>query len=100
MDLEVRKEGNTVYVLPEEDIHFDNYKDVEQAVLEQIDEGASEIVMDLTNVETLYSMTLGMFNTIANTVAKKNGSFALTNVNAEVRKVLKATRLDKIIAVK
>jgi len=100
MDLEVTKEGNTVYILPEEEIHFDNYKEVEEKVLEEIEGGATEIVLDLTNVETLYSMTLGMFNTIANTVAKKNGSFALTNVNQEVRKVLKATRLDKIISVK
>ena len=100
MEIQVRKEGDTVYVKPEDEIHFDNYRGVEQKILEEIDAGASEIVLDLTNVTTLYSMTLGMFNKIAANISEKGGKFALTNINSDIRKVLKATRLDKIIAVK
>lgn len=100
MDIDVKKEGSTTYIYTDEEIHFDNYKEVEQKILAEIESGATEIVLDLSNVETLYSMTLGMFNNIAAAVTRKGGSFALSNVNNDVKKVLKATRLDKIIAVK
>jgi len=100
MDIEVRKEGGAVFITPEEEIHFDNYKEVEQIIMGEIESGIKEVVLDLTNVETLYSMTLGMFNNIAAAVAKKGGTFALTNVNNDVRKVMKATRLDKIITIR
>ncbi len=100
MDISVKKEGSVVYITPEEEIHFDNYKQLEEEILKEIEEGAREIVLDLTNVETLYSMTLGMFNNIATLIARKGGDFALTNINKDIRKVMKATRLDKIITVK
>lgn len=99
MEINVTLEGGKAYFLPEEEIHFDNYKEVEARIQEEIKNGAKEIVLDLTNVSTLYSMTLGMFNNIAASVAKKGGKFAISNTNPEIRKVLKATRLDKIITV-
>ena len=99
MEMEIKRDGNILYVSPDEEIHFDNYKDVEKVIVGEIENGALEIVLDLSNVDTLYSMTLGMFNNIANTVAKKNGKFAVSNVNSDVRRVMKATRLDKIIKI-
>lgn len=100
MEIEVKRDGKTAQIYTDEEIHFDNYREVEKQILDEIEAGSTEIVLDLSNVETLYSMTLGMFNNIAAAVARKGGSFALANVNSDVRKVLKATRLDKIIAVK
>ncbi len=100
MEIIITREGNTVTVKPEEEIHFDNYKEVEAKIAEQINTGATEIVLDLENVTTLYSMTLGMFNKIAASISEKGGKFALMNINSDIRKVLKATRLDKIIAVR
>ncbi|HOO57098.1 MAG TPA: STAS domain-containing protein [bacterium] len=100
MDIQITREGNTLYVKPDEEIHFDNYKEVEIKILEEIGNGAKDVVLDLTNVTTLYSMTLGMFNKIAASVSEKGGRFALTNINNEIRKVLKATRLDKIISIR
>ena len=69
-------------------------------LLEEIDAGAKEVVVDLSNVTTLYSMTLGMFNNIASKIAKKGGKFSITNINSDIRRVLKATRLDKLIQIK
>jgi anti-anti-sigma factor len=100
MDIPVTREGTTSYVKPEEEIHFDNYKEVEEKLIQEINGGAKEVVLDLTNVTTLYSMTLGMFNKIAATISEKGGKFALTNINNDIRKVLKATRLDKIITIR
>lgn len=101
MDIEVTKQGTTSFFKPSEEIHFDNYKEVETRLIEEITNGgATEVVLDLSNVTTLYSMTLGMINKIAHTITKRGGKFSVTNVNSEIRKVLKATRLDKIIEVK
>jgi anti-anti-sigma factor len=100
MEIPVSREGTTSYVKPMEEIHFDNYKEVEQTLLQEINGGAKEVVLDLTNVTTLYSMTLGMFNKIAASISEKGGKFALSNINSDIRKVLKATRLDKIISVR
>jgi anti-sigma B factor antagonist len=100
MEINVTRDGATVIVKPEEEIHFDNYKEVEARIVEEINGGAKEIVLDLANVNTLYSMTLGMFNKIAASISEKGGKFALTNINSDIRKVMKATRLDKIIAIR
>jgi anti-sigma B factor antagonist len=100
MELEVKRDGKTSLVKPSEEIHFDNYKEVEAKLLEEIEAGAKEVVVDLSNVTTLYSMTLGMFNNIATKVAKKGGQFCITNINNDIRRVLKATRLDRLIQIK
>ena len=100
MEMELKREGATVFAKPGEEIHFDNYKEVEEILVREIEAGATEVVLDLSNVTTLYSMTLGMFNNIATSVSSKGGHFAISNVNHEIKKVLKATRLDKIINVK
>jgi anti-anti-sigma factor len=100
MEIEMRRDGSTVYAKPNEEIHFDNYKEVEDILVKEIEAGAREVVLDLSNVSSLYSMTLGMFNKIAGTISDKGGQFSITNVNHEIKKVLKATRLDKIIHVK
>ena len=88
MDIEVRKEGTTVFITPEEEIHFDNYKELEEQITKEIEEGAMEVVLDLTNVDTLYSMTLGMFNKIAATISEKGGKFSLTNINNDISKLI------------
>lgn len=100
MEINVTREGTTVIIKPEEEIHFDNYKEVEAKIVEEINAGAKDIVLDLTNVITLYSMTLGMFNKIAASVSERGGKFSLMNINNDIRKVLKATRLDKIITIR
>jgi anti-anti-sigma factor len=101
MDIEVTRQGKTSLLKPAEEIHFDNYKEVEARLLDEVQNaGAEEVVLDLSNVTTLYSMTLGMFNKIAHTISKKGGKFSVTNVNSDIRKVLRATRLDKIIEIK
>ena len=100
MEIEITRDGTTSLLKPSEEIHFDNYKEVEARLLEEIDAGAKEVVVDLSNVTTLYSMTLGMFNNIASKIAKKGGKFSITNINSDIRRVLKATRLDKLIQIK
>lgn len=100
MEMEVRREGTVVHVKPAEEIHFDNYREVEDFLVKEIESGATEVVLDLSNVTTLYSMTLGMFNKIATAINEKGGVFSITNINHEIKKVLKATRLDKLIHIK
>lgn len=100
MDIDVQREGTTIYAKPGEEIHFDNYKEVEDLLVKEIEAGAKEVVLDLSNVTSLYSMTLGMFNKIAGAITDKGGQFSITNVNHEIRRVLKATRLDKMIHIK
>ena len=100
MEIEVIKQGTGSLLRPSEEIHFDNYKEVEARLLEEVEGGATEVVLDLSNVTTLYSMTLGMLNKIAGAIQKKGGKFCVTNVNGDIRKVMRATRLDKMIEVK
>ena len=100
MEIEITRDGTTSLLKPSEEIHFDNYKEVEARLLEEIDAGAKEVVVDLSNVTTLYSMPLGMFNNSASKIAKKGGKFSITNINSDIRRVLKATRLDKLIQIK
>ena len=101
MEIEITRTGKTSLLKPSEEIHFDNYKEVEQRLIDEITgAGSEEVILDLSNVTTLYSMTLGMFNKIAHTITKKGGRFCVTNVNSDIKKVLKATRLDKVIEVK
>ena len=97
MKIQVREEDGVVIVKPEEEIHFDNYKEVEDKINALISEGNTNIAIDLENVSQLYSMTLGMLNKMAAQVTEMGGRFSLRNISSSVRKMLKITRLDKII---
>lgn len=99
MNIEVKEENGVLVVRPTEEIHFDNYNEVEKQLNELIDKGNNTITVDMANVEHLYSMTLGMFNKVANKLSERGGKFRLKNPSAEVKKVLKATKLDKIIEI-
>ena len=100
MKIEVREEGGIVVIKPEEEIHYDNYKEVEDKINTLIDKGTTNIAIDLENVSQMYSMTLGMLNKIAARIIEKGGKFSLRNLTSGARKMLKITRLDKIIDIK
>ncbi|MEW5944693.1 MAG: STAS domain-containing protein [bacterium] len=97
MEIEIREEDGVVILKPGEEIHFDNYREVEEKLNTLVQQGKTNIMVDMQNVSHLYSMTLGMFNRIAQNLAERGGRFFLSNISSGVRKILKATRLDKII---
>lgn len=99
MDIEVKEEDGMIVVKPSEEIHYDNYSEVEKQLNELIEKGNKTIMVDMENVSHLYSMTLGMFNNVANRLSETGGKFRLKNISSSVKKVLKATKLDKIIEI-
>ncbi|MFH1537327.1 MAG: STAS domain-containing protein [bacterium] len=99
MDIEIMEEDGMIVLKPSEEIHFDNYAEVESKLNELIEKGNKTITVDMENVSHLYSMTVGMFNNIATRLSETGGKFRLKNISSSVKKVLKATKLDKIIEI-
>ena len=58
-------------------------------------EGATEIEIDLSNVEILDSVGLGAFIATHNTLQQRNGKLVVTNVSNDIFNLFKTMRIDQ-----
>jgi len=57
------------------------------------------VLLDLSDVEYISSAGLGALITIGKKVSEHGGRYALANVSSETLKVIKLTRLDKLLKI-
>ena len=62
-----------------------------------VDSGAAEIVLDLSQVELIDSIGIGMLIGIQNALKAKNGRLKITHCSEDIRKMLRLMRLDRHI---
>ncbi len=58
-----------------------------------INEGHTKILIDMSDVSFVSSACLGIFSSTAIVLAKKDGLFCLSNVNAGIKKIMEITHL-------
>lgn len=71
------------------------HKDVETKANELINNGASNILIDLAEVDYMGSAGLRALNSIAKTLSASNGHLKLSNPSESVNKVLKTLGFDR-----
>jgi len=67
--------------------------DLQPALRGVLDQGASELVFDLPNAVMLDSSGIGLLIAAANTAARRGGRVRVTNVSADILRLLQMMRL-------
>jgi anti-anti-sigma factor len=91
--MEINKKADQTIVMPTKDIVAATAKAFREGLLALIDEGDLQIVIDLTNVEMIDSVGLGVFIATHNTLSKAEGTLTVVNASADVFKLFRTMGL-------
>lgn len=68
-------------------------------LVEEIERGATEVRIDLSDVSYIDSSGLGVLITVHKMMKEKNGTSVLTGVQGMVGELLRRTRLNKVLTI-
>jgi anti-anti-sigma factor len=91
--MDIKKEAQQTIVQPREDIVAATAKAFREGLLALIQEGATRVVIDLTDVEMIDSVGLGVFISTHNTLNKVEGQLTVTNASPDVYKLFRTMGL-------
>ena len=80
---------------PEGAVDITNSVDLRESMLQQVEQGARALVLDLHAVRYVDSSGLSALVSVATALERVRGSLVLCNVDAAVMKVLEMTRLTE-----
>ncbi len=92
---EITKDGDKVIVKPGADLVASTVKQLKAEMKQTLDDGAVELAIDLSGVEMIDSMGMGLLIAAHNSLGKNGGQLELINASADILKLLKNMRLDK-----
>ena len=91
--MDINKESDRTVVAPRKDIVAATAKAFREGLLALIDEGATTIVIDLTDVEMIDSVGLGVFIATHNTLSNADGKLTVINASPDVFKLFRTMGL-------
>lgn len=98
--MEIRREGDTVYIEIEGDISFNNAQDIREAISRSIRETDKTAVVNLSKVDFMDSSGLSIFITLLKKIKSQGGNLILEYPQLGVQRFLEMTRLDELMEVR
>ncbi len=92
---EISRDGDMAIVKPGQDIVASIVDGLKEDVKKVMEEGATQVSMDLDGVNMMDSMGLGVLIAIHNSLQKQGNTLQLLNVASDILKLLKNMRLDQ-----
>ncbi|KUO77057.1 MAG: anti-anti-sigma factor [Desulfosporosinus sp. BRH_c37] len=91
--------GNQARVFLMDKIYVYDASSIRDDLLKVIDQGVTDVRMDLSGLAYIDSSGLGMLLAINKRIKKKNGVFVLAGVQGLPFELIKRTRLDKVFTI-
>ncbi len=92
---EIIRDGDKAIVKPGEDIVASMVEDLRKDFKQALHDGAEQITIDLSEVDMMDSMGIGVLVAAHNTLKKNDGQLELINASADILKLLQNMRLDQ-----
>lgn len=92
---EIVREGSQVIVKPSTDIVASMANDFKTELHGLVDEGPEELVIDLSGVEMVDSVGIGVIIATHNSLEQKGGRLKVTNITKDIFGLFSAMRLDR-----
>jgi len=92
----IRKEGDKVFINPDQDVVTPMIKDFQRELQEIVAEKPAELVIDLDGVGLVDSTGLGLFIAAYNSLKQNQGKVTIVNAKGNVLDVLMMTHLNRI----
>jgi anti-anti-sigma factor len=95
----ITRDDNGVLIRPEGDIVASTVDVLRAELKELVGQGVSQITLDLTEVEVIDSIGLGLIISSHNSLAKAGGKLSVVKVSLEVHDLFRSMRLDRHFSV-
>lgn len=92
---EILIEGDSAVVAPQHDIVSTMVDEFKLELKNIIDKGVNDVTLDLSNVEMMDSIGMGLLIAAYNSLRQRNGTLKLVNVRDDILGLLRTMRLDK-----
>ena len=92
---EIAKDGDRTIVKPGQDIVASVVPELRKELRSLVEEGPKELVMDLSGVEMVDSVGIGVFIATHNSMSKSGRKFIVTNVSQDIYNLFKTMRLHQ-----
>ncbi len=96
---QIERSGARVVVRPEHDIVASVVNDMQHELQRLVDDGVRTVVIDMTRVDMLDSIGIGLLIATHNSLQAVGGALVLEHVNPDIRKLLSVMRLDQHLEV-
>lgn len=97
MNHSIKVSGNHVTAFLTGKVYSQDASAFRDEILEQIDRGATEISIDLSELNYIDSTGLGVLITIHKRTKEKNGKIVIRGAQGMVEQLFKRTRLDRVL---
>ena len=91
-------EGERALVKVEKDLDASVAQELRGRLRSLVENGTKELVIDLTGVDRIDSMGLGLLISARNSMEKNGGSFSVANTSENIQTVFRNMRLDRHIS--
>ena len=92
---EITKDGEKVFVRPDQDITASTVEGLQRELTGLIDGGVREVVLNFTDIEMIDSLGMGLLVATHNSLSEVGGGLSLTNVSKDIFGLLTTMRLNK-----
>ena len=89
-----RKSANNV-IKPDRDIVASGAEDLKMKLLEMVKKGLKELIIDLSNVEVVDSVGLGVVISTHNSLNTAGGKLKVVNASEDIFRLFQTMRLDQ-----
>ncbi len=96
---EIERQGDQIVIRPGKDIVAPMSKEFKIEIQVLMEDAPQELVVDLTGVEMIDSLGLGVLVAAHNSLNNSEGKLTLINACANILSLLKTMRLDKHLEV-
>lgn len=91
----INYQGDNAVISPENDIVASVAPQFREKLKEIVDRGVKELIVDLTQVEMIDSIGMGLLIATHNSLSKAGGKLSLINASTDIFGLLRTMRLDK-----
>jgi len=91
--------GSMVLFVQEERIDAHNSADLKELVLQLLEQGETDLVVQLQSVRFIDSSGLGALLAGMKNASSKSGKFTLTNIQPQVLSMFELTRLNRVFEI-
>lgn len=99
MSMLMSRSGDVLHVFLREPLVVSNRQQLKMAVLEEIEDGARHVRVDMTGMSYIDSSGLGALVSLSRKLRERGGSLRLAHPQADVRSLLAMTRLDTLFKI-
>ncbi|MDI9371129.1 MAG: STAS domain-containing protein [Synergistaceae bacterium] len=99
MRIDINKTGNSARVGVSGSMYVEDSAEVRERLIALLEEGVSNLTLDLHNLDYIDSSGLGVLISIHKRCLQKGGKMSVTGLRGMVEELFKLTRLDLVFEV-